>query len=358
MSVSKYPCEQCGAQLDFEPGTTDLKCQYCGFQQQINPTTEIIQELDFHAFISENPPQTDIETAKALHCNSCGAEYSMGPYQVAGACPFCGSNAVVSTEAEARISPKSLLPFRIKANQAKDLFGKWVGGRFWAPNNLKKLALLEHGLHGIYIPYWTYDSNTVTQYSGMRGIWHYRTETYRDSNGNTQTRQVRYTEWYPAAGTVFVPFDDVLVLGSTHLPPKYAQALSSWQLGELTPYQSEFLSGFQAMRYDVDLEDGFETAQKIMDPTIRQAIHRDIGGNEQRITSMSVQYNDLTFKHILLPIWSGAYRYKGKSWSYLVNGQTGEIRGEAPVSAWKVAIAVILGLLVIGTIIYFTSQSK
>ncbi len=358
MSAQNYPCEQCGAQLEFQPGTTQLHCPYCGHDQLIPASIEQIEELDFHSQLSALSLETTRETEQVLHCNNCGAEYTLPENQEAGSCPFCGSNVIVPAAPESRIQPKSLLPFVVNRKQAMEKFQHWVGSRFWAPNDLKRLALVEGGLQGVYIPYWTYDSFTTTAYTGQRGEHYYVTESYTDSNGNRQSRQVRKTRWYPASGVVFVPFDDVLVLASQHLPPKYAQGLKTWQLAELAPYQPQFLSGFKAMRYDVNLEQGFDTAKEIMEPEIHRAICYDIGGDEQRVIEKRTQYDRITFKHILLPIWSGAYRYKGKSWSYLVNGQTGEIQGEAPISAWKVAIAVILGLIVVGTIIYFMSQNQ
>lgn len=357
MAEQRYPCAQCGAQLEYAPGTPHMKCPYCGFEEDVPVSEAQIEELDFHLYVSQHLPPASQEPDRVLHCNQCGAEFTWPENKESGSCPFCGSNVVVPTDPQSRIEPKSVLPFAVDLKAARQKFKDWIGSRFWAPNNLKALALVENGLRGCYIPYWTYDSFTTTAYTGQRGIHYYVNETYTDSNGNTQTRQVRRTNWYPVSGVVFVEFDDVLVVASEHLPPRYAQAMNSWQLSNLAPYDSKYLSGFVAMRYDKGLEAGFEDAKRIMDPTIQNAIRRDIGGDEQMISSYSVQYDRLTFKHILLPIWSGAYRYGGKSWAYLVNGQTGEVRGEAPVSPWKVAIAVILGLLVIGTIIYFMQKS-
>ena len=358
MAEQRYPCEQCGAQLTFAPGTKSLSCTYCGHVQDIPASMDDIEELDFQLYLTQHAPPTMIEPKRVLHCNQCAAEFTWPENQESGACPFCGSNVVVPTNPEQRIEPRSVLPFAVDLRAAKTNFQAWIGSRFWAPNNLKALALAENGIKGCYIPYWTYDTVTTTAYVGQRGENYYETESYTDSNGNRQTRQVMKTRWYPASGIVVVPFDDVLVLASQHLPPRYAQSMSSWNLTELAPYRGEFLSGFVAMRYDVPLDKGFETAKQIMSGPIHSAICRDIGGDQQRVIQQRTQYDQITFKHILLPIWSGAYRYGGKSWSYLVNGQTGEVRGEAPVSPWKVALAVILALSVIGAIIFVTSQNQ
>ena len=300
---------------------------------------------------------TTLETERMVHCNSCAAEYSVPAIEVTQSCPFCGSNVVVATEPENRITPNGVLPFSFKEIKGREYLGQWLGSRFWAPNDLKQMALKEGRLRGMYIPYWTYDSDTTTQYTGQRGDHYWETETYTDSDGETRTRQVQRTAWSFAAGTVFVSFDDVLVLGSDAIPEKYGQRLRNWDLPAVVSYEKQYLVGFQSLRYSRDLETCWGTAQQFMQPEIDQEIRRDIGGDEQRITSKDTRYDNNTFKHLLLPIYAGSYRYRGRSFRVLVNGRTGEVQGEAPISFWKVLIAVILALIVIGGGLYAYSQS-
>ncbi len=347
----RYPCEQCGAQLTYEPGTTVLKCPYCAHETPIVASEGTVDELDLAAFMDRAVLNTELEHDAVLHCNNCAAEFSVPANQETQACPFCGSNVIVPTKAEHRIIPNAVLPFAVPDKDARGHTQKWLDSRFWAPNDLKTLALKEGRLKGMYIPYWTFDCQTETDYTGARGEHYYETESYTDSNGNRQTRQVRKTHWYPASGHVSVHFDDVLVLGSRAIPEKYAQRLVKWDLAMLNPYESRFLVGFQSMRYDVDLANGFGLAQQMMQPQIDQTIRYDIGGDEQAIHSKNTDYLDPTFKLILLPIWVGGYRYRGKSFRFLVNGQTGEIQGEAPISFWKVLIAITLGLIVVAVLI-------
>ena len=357
MAGQTYPCEQCGAQLAFKPGTTSLVCPYCQHTTEIASSAEAIEELDFSQYLEIARLDSSKEKDQVLHCNNCAAEFTLGPHSASDSCPFCGSNVVVPTDPEVRVAPKSLIPFQIDARQARDSYRKWIASRFWAPNDLKKHAEAKSTLHGMYVPYWTYDSETTTWYTGQRGEWYYETEYYTE-DGETKTREVRRTRWYPAAGTVFVPFDDVLVLATSTLPAKYTNNMQNWQLPLLTPYKDEFLSGYQAMRYDIDLENGFETAKVTMQPHIEQAIRYDIGGDEQMITTMNTQYDNITFKHVLLPIYTGAYRYSQKVWRFFINGQTGQVEGEAPISPWKVALAILLALILIGGIIYLVNSNK
>lgn len=358
MAADRFPCANCGAQLVFQPGTTHLKCQYCGFEQDIVPEGDPVVELDIHAFSDKSRLDMEKEVDDVIHCNSCAAEFTVPANEVTKACPFCGSNVVVEAVQESRIKPNGILPFVLNDKRARDEVGKWLGSRFWAPNDLKKMALKEGQLKGMYIPFWTYDAFTETDYSGMRGEYYYVTVTDTDSEGRTRSRQERRTAWYPASGQVEVDFDDLLVLASNAIPEKYGRRLQQWDLSMVAPADKKFLVGFQTMRYSIDLENGFQIAEGMMVPKIDQAIRYDIGGDEQQIHSRDTRYYDVTFKHLLLPVWVGGYRYRGKSFRFLVNGRSGEIQGEAPISFWKVLIAVLLGLIVVGTIAYFYMQSQ
>ncbi len=352
MSVKRFPCQQCGAQLSFEPGTVNLKCDYCAFVNHIPQSEDEIVELDFHEYALNAEQEAVEDGQQTVKCSACAAEYTASARAVSDMCPFCGSNMIIPVPAEARIHPKSLLPFKLKSKEAREAYKSWLQKLWLAPSALKKFALEEGALQGMYVPYWTYDAKTTSWYTGMRGEYYYVTETYRDSQGNTQTRQVRKTRWFPAAGVVWNSFDDLLVLGSHSIPPKHGRALRNWDLDQLTPYADEFLSGFRTERYQVSLENGFDEAKEMMLPAIQASIRMDIGGDQQQITSIKTQYDGVTFKHILLPVWLGSYRFKKKSYTFLINGRTGEVSGDAPVSWFKVTLIVVAILAVIALLIY------
>ena len=169
-------------------------------------------------------------------------------------------------------------------------------------------------------------------------------------------RQVRRTRWYPARGIVFDRFDDVLVVASRSLPAGYAQALEPWDLGNLAPYRDEYLAGFVAESYQVDLAQGFDVARQIMADAIAMTVRRDIGGDHQRIHSMDTRHDHVTFKHVLLPVWISAYRYRDRSFRFLVNARTGEVCGERPYSAAKITLAILTALIVVMVVLFFLNQ--
>jgi uncharacterized CHY-type Zn-finger protein len=344
-----FKCGGCAAKMEFKPGANAQKCPFCGHENPIPKSEDDIKELDLRAYITAIAAQEDTTEHLTIKCQACAAETTADPNVTAHDCAFCGTPIVATAASTKHIKPKSLLPFHITRKQGWDLFTKWINALWFAPGDLKRLARQENRLNGMYVPYWTYDSDTTSFYRGQRGEHYYVTEHYttRDSEGKSvrKTRRVRKTRWWPVSGTVWASFDDILVLACNSLPRKYTEKLEPWDLKNLAPYKDEYLSGFGAESYQVDLGDGFEQACKTMDARIRSLVRRDIGGDEQRIHSVRTQHDNVTFKHILLPIWISTYRYSNKPYRFLINGRTGEVQGERPWS-WAKILLLVLGITV------------
>lgn len=357
----RFPCSQCGAKLEFAPGTHVLRCSHCGAENAIARPSGPVEELDFHAQLLRLAEQQDTIDAPIVKCSACAAEMNRPPNATAMRCPFCGADIVMQGSSKQTIKPRSLLPFKVTRQQAVDLFRKWIGGLWFAPGGLKEYARGESRIDGLYMPAWTYDCDTTSQYNGSRGDYYYVTQTYTTvENGQTvtRTRQVRHTRWTSASGTVQRSFDDLLVLASRSLPAKHAQRLEPWDLGELVPYVDDYLSGFLAERYQVELDAGFAVAQEMMKPPIHADVCADIGGDEQRVDSIATQYHRVTFKHLLLPVWISAYRYHGRVFRFLVNARTGEVQGERPWSAAKITMFVLVCLAAVGAVVLLISRNQ
>lgn len=365
----QFPCPQCGGAMGFIPGTHNLRCPYCGTESQIPEITKNadgsiasstkLRELDYHEFIDRaEAEQTREKKVHLTHCNGCGANITLADHVSAENCPYCGIPVVAQDFVQTAIEVQGLLPFQINKENAYVRFGAWLKSLWFAPNNLTARTMRDGVLNGVYTPYWTYDSKTTTTYAGERGEYYYTTETYADANGRRQTRQVRHTRWYPTHGTVSVNFDDVLVPATKSLPRSLIENLEPWDLQNLEDFQAEFLSGYRAETYQIGLRDGFDLAEQKMAPVIRSAIIRDIGGDEQRILSSTTQHADVTFKHILMPLWISAYRYRERTFRFVINGRTGEVQGERPYSWVKITLFVLTCLAAAGIGIYYLSQME
>jgi hypothetical protein len=352
VSQAEFPCRSCGAKLHFAPGTEGLTCPYCGEQQAIAAPAEQVTERSFEEAVAQlacRPASTLTAGGHEIQCKGCGAITLLSGH--ASACPFCDSPLIVPIEQDREtIVPDSLMAFKIDARTAGESFKTWIAALWFAPNDLAERAQ-RSSLDGVYLPYYTFDSATDTHYRGQRGEYYYETEYYKDSEGNQQSRQVRKTRWHNTSGRVHIDFDDTLVCASRSLPTPLLDGLEPWNLAELRRFEPAFLSGFMAERAVVDIHEGFAIAKQKNVERIEQEIRIDIGGDEQRITSMSSAYSKVTFKLFLLPVWLSSFRYGERVFRVIVNAQNGEISGERPWSKIKIALAVLAALVVIAGIV-------
>jgi DNA-directed RNA polymerase subunit RPC12/RpoP len=347
MSQSQYPCAGCGANVEFAPGTNVLKCPYCGHETALQSSGARVREHDYLNFTSLPRKPIALLAKHVFVCQNCGAQTESDA--ISDRCRFCGAAVVAEVNPRDQVVPEAVLPFVLGKKELREALGTWASSRWFAPSGLKKVSEAETA-KSTYLPHWTYDARTVTDYEGQRGEHYYVTETYTE-NGESKTRQVQRTHWYHASGTVGRDFDDVLIPGTTKVTQKHLDELEPWTLADAKPYRPEYLAGHETLRYDVEPETGLESAKGKMRPVIEGDCRGDIGGDEQRLDSMHTQYNDVTFKLMLLPVWIACYLYAGKTYNIQVNGVTGEVAGERPYSAGKIALAVIGALLAIAAIV-------
>jgi predicted RNA-binding Zn-ribbon protein involved in translation (DUF1610 family) len=351
----RFPCPACGADLRFSPGTDNLACAHCGHEEPIAAPRGGLVEHDLRAAERDGLRAEDMEETRTARCESCGAEVEFAPGLHAETCPFCASPLVTGTGASRHIKPQAQLPFLIGEEEARAALRKWMGRLWFAPSDLKKYASAERALDGIYVPYWTYDAETRTRYSGRRGTVHHRRRRVPVlSNGKQKMQTVTTADvrWKPAHGRVARDFDDVLVPGSHSLPKRFTDAIAPWDLSALLRYDPRYLAGFRAEAYGISVMDAYREAREIMNGVITQDVRRDIGGDRQQVDRLETDVGRLTFKHVLLPVWMAAYRYRGRSFRFAVNARTGVVEGERPWSPWKIAVAVVLALIAAAVIAY------
>ncbi|ETX29886.1 zinc ribbon domain-containing protein [Roseivivax isoporae] len=355
----RFPCDQCGADLRYDPAAAELRCAHCGHAEAVAPRGPWeggLRELDFRAALDNLLPLQDMEITRVSSCPNCGAQVEFDPASHAAECPFCATPVVTDTGENRHIKPRGLLPFAIGEEEARQAVSTWLGTLWFAPNGLKDYARKGRRMQGIYVPYWTFDADTASRYTGQRGTVYYETRTVvRD--GKPQTIQVQKVRWTPVSGRVARFFDDVLVLASQSLPKTYTDALPPWDLTRLEPYRPEYVAGFRAEAYTVELDAGFAEARAVMDRQIERDVKFDIGGDRQRVGRVDTDVRDVTFKHVLLPVWLAAYKFRGETYRIVLNGQTGRVQGERPWSAWKIALAVLAGLVVAAIVGYVAARS-
>ena len=356
----RFPCPGCGTDLVFDPASETMKCPSCGHSEPVNiPPGAHVAEESFDAAMRNDPSVVMklSDTALQVTCSGCGGVIEFQPPKVAGACPFCAAQIVAQpVAADARIAPTGVLPFQITKQAANNSTKTWVSSRWFAPSALAKLAS-QDTLRGIYIPFWTYAADTLSDYTGSRGEHYFDTvwvtETDDEGNQRQVAQQVQRTQWYPASGRVSNRFDDLLITATKVVNRDRLNDLQPWDLPQIKPYEPAFLSGFEAQRYQVPLDQGFDEAKEMMKRNIESAVSQAIGGDEQRIDGIQTRYMNITFKHILLPVWIGAYRFQGKVFQLVVNARTGGVKGERPYSVGKIVLlvaAIILFIVIVASL--------
>lgn len=354
-----FPCEECGADLVFSIGQQRLKCPYCGNEKDLarRDDAEIVehdlqQMLQRQESVTARGRHDEIGTSE-VKCRSCGGTVVFSGTLTSSECPYCGSP--IQREhvhsATHRIPVDGVLPFHVDHKQAAARLKAWVSSRWFAPNEFLKRGI-EGKFNGVYLPYWTYDTLTYNAYWGERG------EDYWETVGTgNQQRRVLKTRWYSESGEFQQFFDDVLVVASRGLPLEYLTNLEPWPLTKCIPFTQQVLAGFLARTYDVELEDGFRDAKARIDAAIHTQTCRRIGGDRQRVDSIKSNYDAITFKHLLLPVWMLAYRYHDEPYRIFVNASSGEIQGERPYSWVKITFAA-LAAAIVGTIMSITFSQR
>ncbi len=338
-----FPCESCGADLEFSIGQQNLKCPYCGFEKQIELREDAqIVEQDFQATLARLEKQheqgrTDETGNQELNCESCGGTVMFTGTLTSTSCPWC--NAPIQREnihsATHRIPVDAVMPFLIEKDRAQLVLKEWISSRWFAPNEFRRRGV-EGKFDGFYLPFWTIDALTFNAYVGQRGE-DYTVVVGSGKNRRTETR----TRWYPASGQFQRFFDDVLICASQGLPTELINELEPWPIERMVPFTQQVLAGLFARTYDVPLDAGFEISRDIMRAALEQDVRRRIGGDRQQVDSIKTRHDAITFKHLLLPVWMLAYRYHDKTFRVFINAATGEVQGERPYSWVKITLLVL-----------------
>jgi hypothetical protein len=148
----------------------------------------------------------------------------------------------------------------------------------------------------------------------------------------------------------------VLILANRGLQRSYLEALEPWPLAQVVPFNQQLLAGLLSRTYDIELDECFAEARAKIDAALQADVRARIGGDEQRIAGLKSQYDAITYKHLLLPVWLMAYRYNGKSYQVFINACTGQVSGERPWSIWKIAAAVLAAIATLGALYFAFSQ--
>lgn len=345
-------CPDCGGVMNFDPKTGGMLCPFCGHTEQVGAgeNEANADELDFLS--AEETGNHDWGASKkTVICKSCGGEMIYDELQISGECPWCGSNQVMEEKGSDSLAPNGVCPFRIDRETAGSNFQKWLKKKWFCPGKAKKMAKPD-AFTGVYMPYWTFDTDTFSSYTARYGID--RTETDKDGNSHT------VTDWHHCSGTYAEFINDELVR-ATKKNDEIFSRIEPYETESNVAYRPEYLSGFASERYSIGIKDAWDIAKGSIHRKLSNGIEDQIkmqhSADSVDSLKFSTDFSAITYKYLLLPIWMSAFSYKNKIFKFAVNGQTGKVGGKAPVSPLRVCIALLIAAAIIALIVFLAGNS-
>lgn len=342
----EYKCPCCGGQVEFDAGTQQMKCPYCDTVFDVEALKNKDEALNQAAsdqldwkipsdeWSADEAMQMDVYT-----CKFCGGEIVADENTSATQCPFCGNPVMLSGRLSGGLKPKYVIPFQIDKKQAKEALKKFMGKKKLLPKNFSADNHLDE-IKGVYVPFWLFGANANAQV-------HYkatRTRSWRSGD-------YRYTEtqYYDVFRSGSIAFDHVPVDGSSKIPNEMMESIEPFDFSQARPFQTAFLSGFLADKYDVDAKVCVNRANERIKKSAEDAFRSTVNGYASVTAEhSSVQIGNGEAEYALYPVWLLTTTYEGKQYQFAMNGQTGNFVGNMPMDKgaywkWRLIWTGILG---------------
>ena len=353
--ILDYKCPYCGGKMEFDTALQKMKCPYCDSTVEMSEMQSKDAGLDAPApsvagFGEAGPTEDNIqwdvnsgaswtnEDGMAVFtCKSCGGEIISDENTVATACPFCGNPVVLSGRVSGGLKPEFVIPFKLDKKAAKDKLRAYVKGKKFAPKEFESENKLDE-IKGVYVPYWLFDSDveaSVTFGATKTRLWSDRDYNYTETS---------YFDVF-RAGTM--RFENIPVDGSKKMPDDLMESIEPFDFKEAVSFQTAYLSGFLADKYDVSREESYPRANERLKTSAGAALRDTVHGYdtvEQRSTFINT-LGGLS-KYALYPVWLLNTTYKGEKYTFAMNGQTGKFIGNLPISKGK--LGALFGGLSVG----------
>ena len=350
-TLLEYKCPSCGGAIEFDASLQKLKCPYCDTEFEVETLKSydeaLNKEADNMSWEEDAGSQwQDGEEAglKVYVCKSCGGEIVGDETTAATSCPYCDNPVVFSGQLAGTLKPDLVIPFKLNKEAAKAGLKRHLSGKKLLPKVFKDENHIDE-IKGIYVPFWLFDAdvNADISYKGTK------VRMWSDSNYN-------YTEtsFYSIRRAGTVGFDKVPVDGSSKMADDLMESIEPYNYAEAVDFQTAFLAGYFADKYDVDAPSSMDRANARIKKSTEDAFASTVRGGYSSVIpeSSSVRLNNSKAKYALLPVWVLNTNWNGNKYTFAMNGQTGKFVGNLPVDKgafWKyffiVAGAVFAGVL-------------
>lgn len=353
--ANSFKCPSCGADMQLNPSAGILHCNICNRNDEIYTEDEEIVDFSFDNVI--NDPENNNWGVKTnmISCGKCKSSFIYPEGRTPAICAFCGSQIFTVTDPSLTMRPDYLVPFKNDINKSFSILNKWIKRKLLAPRPLKK-ELKGVGINGAYIPYWVFESDTNSKYTGQAGDKYKENETSTSTvKGKTETKTKRVSKirWHFVSGSYDHKYKDILY-NDSQFNQRVLKKLEPFKLNELIQYEPRLIEGIAVEHYKTGLKAVWERARDFMRKSIQHEICNTIkrGSNVVGKVNISTKYKDIKYRLLLFPVWVATYGYKGKIFTAYINGQTGVIIGKSPKSFLKILIGIIVIVAVLAAL-YF-----
>lgn len=311
--AKSYKCPNCAASLVFDPDARKMACGFCGTAISPDDVTSLEASEGFVLGDSWD------EDAACLLCGNCGAKSITNVNTAATVCNFCGSPSI-SMAVTGGVKPMRIIPFNYGREEAEKAFLRWCEGSKFLPKNFTSKQQIEK-LTGMYVPFWLFDYSVGVDCSYLDTI------TEEDSSGQSKTR------YYTKQKRGFLEWHKVPLAGTKYIPNSLMECIEPYNYDKLRAFDTKFLSGFYAENYDTSADD---MLMKIFH-RVKNFVKGACGdGRLQYVDNSS--YLTPSAEYVFMPVWFLHYQYHGKKYTFALNGQTGKVAGEQPMSRLKIGL--------------------
>jgi hypothetical protein len=253
-----------------------------------------------------------------------------------------------------RQKPEFVIGFAVTPAQALEKFRQWIADNAWYRPGDLRLAQIAEKQRGVYLPFWSFSALAGSQWQAGIGEYWYKTETYTvrvNNRSETRTRRVQHTEWWNLRGQHHRYVSGYLVSASRGLPQQAADSVNPFHLAGLKRYDPRFLAGWLCEEYSLERDDAWQRSEAEFRRRIAQAVSEFLPGDTHRDLRVDTQFSQVNSDLILLPIYLLSYRHQNKIYRFLVNGQTGGVAGDKPVSWQRITAAIVTALILIVVVV-------
>ena len=348
-TLLEYKCPNCGGKLEFDSGVQKMKCPYCDTEFDVETLKNYDDELkhfqpdDIGGLDSEHMSYSDEESTglSSYVCNSCGGEIIADETTAATHCPFCGNPVIMKGQLSGELRPELVIPFKLDKKAAVDSLKKHLTGKKLLPKVFRDENHIEE-VKGVYVPVWLFDADVDAdiRYRATK------VRAWSDSNYNyTETSHFSVTR---GGG---IGFANVPVDGSSKLPDELMESIEPYNIADAVDFQTAYLSGYLANRYDVSSEDSVGRASERMKSSTADAFRGTVKGyTTVTVENSSLRLNQGKSKYVLYPVWLLNTDWNGEKYLFAMNGQTGKFVGNLPLDRgaymkWLLGITASVGVL-------------